>query len=93
MTAPEVTVIGSVNVDLIVRVDRLPEPGTTVTGGVFERQSGGKGANQAVSAAQKSTREWLRVNNVRSGQMARCHYHTGASIQSFFKLRPFVNSR
>lgn len=56
MTAPEVTVIGSVNVDLIVRVERLPEPGTTVTGGVFERQSGGKGANQAVAAARAGAR-------------------------------------
>jgi ribokinase len=53
---PEVTLVGSVNVDLIVRVARLPGPGTTVTGGTFERQPGGKGANQAVAAARSGAR-------------------------------------
>lgn len=47
-----VVVVGSVNVDLVVRAARLPEPGETVTGGVFERHEGGKGANQAVAAAR-----------------------------------------
>ncbi|HEY8169223.1 MAG: ribokinase [Candidatus Limnocylindrales bacterium] len=54
MSAPraEVIVIGSANVDLIVRASRLPAPGVTVTGGTFSRQPGGKGANQAVAAAR-----------------------------------------
>lgn len=47
-----VVVVGSVNVDLVVRGERLPSPGETVTGGVFERYSGGKGGNQAVAAAR-----------------------------------------
>jgi len=47
-----VLVVGSVNLDLVVRVDRLPAPGETVTGGRFERHHGGKGANQAVAAAR-----------------------------------------
>jgi ribokinase len=47
-----VLVVGSVNVDLVVTVDRLPAPGETVTGGRFERHHGGKGANQAVAAAR-----------------------------------------
>jgi ribokinase len=47
-----VIVVGSVNVDLVVRGDRLPGPGETVTGGTFERHHGGKGANQAVAAAR-----------------------------------------
>ena len=47
-----VVVVGSINVDLVVRVDRLPTPGETVSGGVFERHAGGKGANQAVAAAR-----------------------------------------
>ncbi len=47
-----VVVVGSVNVDLVVRAARLPVPGETVTGGVFERHDGGKGANQAVAAAR-----------------------------------------
>ena len=47
-----VVVVGSVNVDLVVRVDRLPAPGETVTCGVFERHAGGKGANQVVASAR-----------------------------------------
>jgi ribokinase len=47
-----VVVVGSVNVDLVVRADHLPAPGETVTGGVFEQHHGGKGANQAVAAAR-----------------------------------------
>ena len=51
-TSGEVIVVGSANVDLTVRVGRLPAPGETVTGGIFSRQNGGKGANQAVAAAR-----------------------------------------
>ena len=47
---PTVCVVGSVNVDLIVTGPHLPTPGETVTGGVFSRTSGGKGANQAIAA-------------------------------------------
>ncbi len=47
-----VVVVGSVNVDLVIRAERLPGPGETVTGGVFERHHGGKGGNQAVAAAR-----------------------------------------
>lgn len=47
-----VVVVGSVNVDLVLRAARLPVPGETVTGGVFEQHHGGKGANQAVAAAR-----------------------------------------
>jgi ribokinase len=47
-----VCVIGSINVDLVVLADRLPEPGETVLGGRFSSHGGGKGANQAVAAAR-----------------------------------------
>jgi ribokinase len=47
---PTVTVLGSVNLDLVVRLPRLPAPGETVTGGEFGRHPGGKGANQALAA-------------------------------------------
>ena len=50
--AGRVVVVGSVNVDLVVRVARLPAPGETVTGGLFEQHQGGKGGNQAVAAAR-----------------------------------------
>jgi len=45
-----ITVIGSVNMDLIATTPRLPEPGETVTGSDFATAPGGKGANQALAA-------------------------------------------
>jgi ribokinase len=50
--ACRVVVVGSVNLDLVVRVARLPAAGETVTGGAFEQHHGGKGGNQAVAAAR-----------------------------------------
>jgi ribokinase len=47
-----VCIVGSVNVDLVVRVEHLPAPGETVLGGRFSTHDGGKGANQAVAAAR-----------------------------------------
>ena len=47
-----IVVVGSVNVDLVIRGERLPLPGETVAGGTFERHHGGKGGNQAVAAAR-----------------------------------------
>ncbi len=46
------TVVGSVNLDLVARCDHLPRPGETVTDARFERVPGGKGANQALAAAR-----------------------------------------
>ncbi|MCY0149568.1 ribokinase [Hoeflea sp. G2-23] len=45
-----ITVIGSVNMDLIATTPRLPEPGETVSGTDFSTAQGGKGANQALAA-------------------------------------------
>jgi ribokinase len=52
MERPKVVVIGSANMDLVVRCAQLPAPGETVVGGHFVTVSGGKGANQAVAAAR-----------------------------------------
>ena len=49
---PSITVVGSVNLDLVARVERLPRAGETVTDAIFARVKGGKGANQAVAAAR-----------------------------------------
>lgn len=51
-----VIAVGSINVDVVVRVARLPGPGETVVGGTLERHGGGKGANQAVAAARAGAR-------------------------------------
>ncbi len=47
-----VCVVGSVNMDLVVRTPRLPGPGETVLGSSYRSFPGGKGANQAVAAAR-----------------------------------------
>ena len=49
---PRLTVVGSVNLDLVARCERLPRPGETLTAANFARHPGGKGANQAVAAAR-----------------------------------------
>lgn len=45
-----ITVLGSINMDLIATVSRLPKPGETVAGSNFVTAPGGKGANQALAA-------------------------------------------
>jgi len=51
MSAP-ITVVGSLNMDFVVQVEKLPLPGETVLGGGFATIPGGKGANQAVAAGK-----------------------------------------
>jgi ribokinase len=50
--AGRVVVVGSSNIDLIMKMARLPRRGETVTDATFVRAFGGKGANQAVGAAR-----------------------------------------
>ncbi|MDO9487729.1 MAG: PfkB family carbohydrate kinase, partial [Sphingomonadaceae bacterium] len=45
-----ITVVGSVNLDLVATAATLPRPGETVTGATLARHPGGKGANQALAA-------------------------------------------
>ena len=65
-----ITVVGSANVDLIMKMDRLPRAGETVTDAVFLQTFGGKGANQALAAARAGGRlpsSWVWVMTSTAG--------------------------
>lgn len=51
MTA-QVTIVGSLNMDLVIRSPHIPQPGETIIGREFQTIPGGKGANQAVAASR-----------------------------------------
>ena len=52
---PTILVVGSINMDLVVRVAQMPGPGETISGDGLTMSPGGKGANQAVAAARAGT--------------------------------------
>jgi ribokinase len=54
--APKVVVVGSLNVDYIASVQRLPSPGQTIAASKLIRRFGGKGANQAIAAARQGAK-------------------------------------
>ena len=70
---PEIAVVGSANLDLVVDVATIPVPGETVLGGDLRRIPGGKGANQAVAAARLGRRVAMigRVGDDDSGTALR----------------------
>jgi len=75
-----ITVVGSLNADLVVSVRRFPTPGETVTGQGFAVFSGGKGANQAygvarLAAGQLPVRMVGRVGNDAYGAWLRQNLH------------------
>ena len=47
-----ISVVGSLNMDLVIRSQHIPQPGETIIGSGFQTIPGGKGANQAVAAAR-----------------------------------------
>lgn len=49
---PTVYVVGAINIDVVIRTQRLPGPGETVVGDRVEHHGGGKGANASVAAAR-----------------------------------------
>ena len=68
--SPNIVVIGSINMDLVLRTRSIPQPGQTVAGHSFATIPGGKGANQAVAAARCGGRVSMigRVGNDDFGQ-------------------------
>lgn len=68
-----IVVVGSINMDLVVRVPRFPQPGETLLGGDLAQYSGGKGANQAVAAARAGGKVRMvgRVGNDAFGPVLR----------------------
>jgi ribokinase len=54
-----IVVFGSINIDVVIKVDRLPQPGQTVLSDVYNIYPGGKGANTAVAAARAGASTFL----------------------------------
>jgi ribokinase len=68
----KIAVVGSLNIDLVIRTNKIPQPGETVLGGELSTTPGGKGANQAVAAARLGAEVAMvgRVgNDVVAGQL------------------------
>lgn len=64
-----ITVFGSINVDLVIRVERMPRPGETIRGSDYRLIPGGKGANQAL-AARRAGAEVKLIGAVGSDSIA-----------------------
>jgi ribokinase len=65
-----VLVVGSINMDLIVRCERVPGPGETLHGAYSSTAPGGKGANQAVSCARLNA-ETVMIGRVGDDEFGR----------------------
>ncbi|NEN84039.1 ribokinase [Paenibacillus elgii] len=55
----KIMVVGSANMDMVMRTSRLPEIGETMRGDGFFLAPGGKGANQAVACAKMGAETWF----------------------------------
>ena len=62
----DVFVLGSINQDFVLRIERRPNPGETVTNAELSTHNGGKGANQAAAALLGASVASLRVVRVGS---------------------------
>jgi ribokinase len=81
---PKIVVVGSINMDLVLRCEHLPLPGETIAANQCVEVSGGKGANQAVAAAKMGADVEIigRVgNDVFGPQLLRCLTEAGVGTQ------------
>ena len=78
MQQPKVTVLGSANVDLVIRAERMPNKGETLIGNAFDIFTGGKGFNQATAAARLGADVTFigRIGNDVFGEMLRSAMET-----------------
>lgn len=72
----DVVVIGSSNIDMVLNLPRIPVPGETILGGESKILLGGKGANQAVSAARAGAKVAFisKVGNDAFGKQIKTHF-------------------
>jgi|OSPMetMinimDraft_2_1075162.scaffolds.fasta_scaffold00035_19 ribokinase len=84
-----ITVVGSYNVDVIMRVKELPKPGQTVLSQRVALSHGGKGSNQAVSASRLGERVQLvcAVGNDREGQNAIAFWQSEKVGTSYVRIK------
>jgi ribokinase len=95
MTAgAQIAVVGSLNMDLVVEVARLPGAGETVLGGDVFRNPGGKGANQAVAVARLGGRAAMVgcVGDDEGGRQLREGLLAGGVDASHVRIVPGVPS-
>lgn len=84
MNNPSVLVVGSANIDQVIRLARLPTPGETIGGGTYHQHLGGKGANQAVAATRAGSKVTMigSVGDDREGKhILETLTHEGISIE------------
>lgn len=91
---PTITVVGSSNSDLVVKVRRLPQPGETVIGGNLVAAGGGKGANQAVAARRLGAEVYFvaRVGADLFGEQALAAYRAEGMHTDYLAQTPNVPS-
>jgi ribokinase len=87
---PHICVVGSANVDLTFRTARLPRVGETVAGQAFHLGFGGKGANQAVTAARLGARVTLigKVGRDVFGEQTLAHYRAEGVDTTHLRVDP-----
>jgi ribokinase len=91
---PSITVVGSLNMDLVVRVAHLPAPGETILGRDYRTIPGGKGANQAVAAARLGGVVHMvgRLGSDQSGQSLRANLSAEGINTDFVRADPVLAS-
>lgn len=85
---PHIVVIGSSNMDLVVKSARIPAAGETILGGDFLMVPGGKGANQAVAAAKLGARVYFvaRLGNDLFGRKSLENFRLGGLDATYVSL-------